>query len=72
MLGTNRSRVGVLRDTRHAMGEVVKESHDEGVRPFRVRRPGYRGGLVELPTGNHVTLTRCCGASASGTFLGTV
>jgi hypothetical protein len=72
MLGTNRSWARMFGDTRHAMGEVVKEPHDERVRAFRAGGPGNRCGLVELPAGNHVALARRCGACANGPLLGTV
>jgi hypothetical protein len=37
--------IGVLRDARNAVGEVVEELHDHGVRPFRLGIPLRLGWL---------------------------
>lgn len=78
VLGADRSGVGVLRDTGNAVGEVVQEPHDQGVRafglagPFGLGRRCDRLGSCKLPKGNHVGFTRRCGTLASGALTGTI
>jgi hypothetical protein len=78
VLGVDGGGVGVLRDTGNAVGEVVQEPHDQGVRsfglagPFGLGRRCYRLGNCKLPKGNHVGLTRRRGTLASGVLTRTI
>jgi hypothetical protein len=78
VLSPDGSGVGVLRDTGNAVGEVVHEPHDHGVRafgladPFGLGRRCHRLGSGKLAQGNHVGFTRRCGTLASGALTGTI
>jgi hypothetical protein len=72
MLDANRSRIGVLRNARHPVGEVVDEPYEQGIRSFGIGRPGDHRGLLELSAGYHVAFACRCGACPSGTLPGTI
>lgn len=63
--------VGVLRDAWNTVREVVNESHDKGVRAFRLDCAVWRG-LFELSTGDYIGLAGRCGTLANGTLMGTI
>jgi len=78
VLGADGSGAGMLRDAGNAVGEVVQEPHDRGIRafglagPFGLGRRCDRLGSGKLPKGDHVGFTRRCGALASGALTGTI
>lgn len=78
VLSADGSGVGVLRDTGNAVGEVVQEPHDQGVRafglvgPFGLCRRCDRLGSFKLPKGDHIGFTRHCGTLANGAITGTI
>ena len=69
VVGADCCRVRVLRDTRHAVREVVEESHDPGVGSFGLFGTVDRCGLVEVATSNHVAFAgRRCALACSTLF----
>jgi len=72
VLGADRSRVGVLRNAGHPVGEVVEEPHEQGIRSSGRGRPGTRRGFFEIPTGYHVAFAGRCGTRSGGTLPGTI
>jgi hypothetical protein len=78
VLSADGSGVGVLRDTGNAVGEVVQEPDDQGVRAFGLAGPSGLGrrcdrlASCKFPKGDHVGFTRRCCALAGGALTGTI
>jgi hypothetical protein len=72
VLGSDCARIAMFGHTGNTVREIVYEPHHKGIRPFRLGALSKMLGLVELTSGDHVTLTFGCGKFAGGALSGTV
>ena len=70
--GPDSGRIAMFGHAGNTMQEVMDEPHDNGIGPFQLGTVGKMLGLVELTSGDHVTLTFGCGELAGGALWGTV